>query len=549
MKTSGAMRGAVRWYAGAALLAGALFAWVLTAPLGHGAVLVVDNAGQLAAATAATVACLRAGRRGDPHQKRTWLLLGTGVGCWAAGQAVWSFYEVVLGREAPFPSWADVGFLLFPVVAAAGLLSWLRVSARVAACARDVLDGAIIAGSLLVLSWATTLGSVYAAGGADRLGFVLSLAYPVGDVVMATLVLLTLARAKVRQRGVLLAVAAGLGGLAVADSAYVYLVTVDAYASGSLISAGWVVGFLLITAGALSNKPTTDSGPAHREVFAAEGLTISASRLPMLLPYLPLVAAQAAVIDQVFGSTEVPMVSVALGFALVALVLARQLLALTENRRLLIELGTARDRLRHQALHDGLTGLPNRTLFTDRVQHAVAVRPGPESGVAVLFCDLDDFKVVNDELGHEAGDELLCHVADRLRDSLRPGDTVARLGGDEFAVLLTDPGEAVAIAARLIDAVERPCVLGGVSVQMAFSIGVARSCDLEQDDGQRALGALAPSEQVRLLLRAADRAMYLAKAAGKGQAVLAAASAAESGVPAAGPARVQAHSDALGGAA
>ena len=141
MKTSEAMRGAVRWYAGAALLTGALFAWMLTVPLGRGAVLVVDNGGQLAAAAAATVACLRAGRRGDPHQRRTWLLLGTGVGCWAAGQAVWSFYEVVLGREAPFPSWADVGFLLFPVVAAAGLLSWLRVSARVAARARTPQRG------------------------------------------------------------------------------------------------------------------------------------------------------------------------------------------------------------------------------------------------------------------------------------------------------------------------------------------------------------------------------------------------------------------------
>ena len=523
MKTSGAMRGAVRWYAGAAVLVGALFAWVLTAPLGHGAVLVVDNGGQLAAATAATVACLRAGRRGDPHQKRTWLLLGAGVGCWTAGQAVWSFYEVVLGHEAPFPSWADVGFLLFPVVAAAGLLSWLRVSARVAARARDVLDGAIIAGSLLVLSWGTTLGSVYAAGGADRLAFALSLAYPIGDIVMATLVLLTLARAKARQRGVLLAVAAGLGGLAVADSAYVYLVTVDAYASGSLISAGWVVGFLLIAAGALSNEPATDSAARHLEVFAADGIAISASRLPMLLPYLPLMAAQAVVIGQVLTSIEVPTVSVGLGFALVALVLARQLLALNENHRLLVELSTARDRLRHHALHDGLTGLPNRTLFTDRVQHAVSVRPVLEQGVAVLFCDLDDFKSVNDELGHEAGDELLRQVADRLRAALRPGDTVARLGGDEFAVLLQDAGDALTIAARLIDVVGRPCVVDGVTVQVALSIGVARSLDLERDDDPGALGpdqsVLELSEQVRGLLRAADRAMYRAKAAGKGQVV------------------------------
>jgi diguanylate cyclase (GGDEF)-like protein len=497
-----------------AVLLGAFFAWVLTAPLGHEVILIVDNGGQLGASVAAAAACLWASRRGDPARRRAWRLLGVGVGCWAAGQAVWSFYEVVLGEEAPFPSWADVGFLLFPVIAAAGLAAWLTAGAR----ARDIMDGAIIAASLLVLSWGTTLGSVYAAGTDDRLSFALSLTYPVGDLVMATLVLFTLARSQSHQRGVLLAVAAGLGGLAVADSAYVYLITVEAYASGNLISSGWVVGFLLIAAGAASSDTATTSMAARKGDHAAPA-PIAKSRVSMLLPYAPMVVAEGLVIYQLTQLSEVPVVSVGLGFGLVALVLARQWLALNENRRLLTELGATRDRLHHLALHDGLTGLANRTLFTDRVEHALSVRQSPERCVAVLFCDLDDFKIVNDGLGHEAGDTILCRVADRLRDALRSGDTIARLGGDEFAVLLEDPSDAHTVAARLVEEVGRPCDLDGEIVQVSISVGLALSRDLSGEDGATMNADCSPSEQARRLLRAADGAMYGAKGAGKGRAV------------------------------
>ncbi|MEO7267291.1 MAG: EAL domain-containing protein [Candidatus Limnocylindria bacterium] len=162
--------------------------------------------------------------------------------------------------------------------------------------------------------------------------------------------------------------------------------------------------------------------------------------------------------------------------------------------------------LRHRALHDSLTGLANRALFADRTQHALD-RAGRERGIspAVLFLDLDDFKTINDSLGHSAGDALLVAVGRRLERILRPADTAARLGGDEFAVLLEDvlSDTPQAVAARLLEAFEQPFSIMHKQVQIRVSIGIARD----------PTGSAGPEE----LLRNADLAMYVAKQRGKGR--------------------------------
>jgi diguanylate cyclase (GGDEF)-like protein len=167
--------------------------------------------------------------------------------------------------------------------------------------------------------------------------------------------------------------------------------------------------------------------------------------------------------------------------------------------------------LQHQAFYDTLTGLPNRALFLDRLGHALARTRRVDEGLAVLFLDLDDFKLVNDSLGHAAGDELLRGVAQRLTTSLRPGDTAARFGGDEFTVLLeqvADAKEAAAIAERLRVALAVPLSVAGRSLVAGVSVGLAGSFV-----GEDAATASA-------LLQAADLALYQAKAAGKGQLVV-----------------------------
>ena len=133
------------------------------------------------------------------------------------------------------------------------------------------------------------------------------------------------------------------------------------------------------------------------------------------------------------------------------MVLTRQFLAMIDNQRLLTALAEVGDQMEHQATHDALTGLPNRMLFAKRLDRALIASP---SNVDVLFCDLDNFKDVNDELGHGAGDLLLKIVAERLLDCVRTGDTVARLGGDEFAILLEDCPDAREVADRVVASME-----------------------------------------------------------------------------------------------
>jgi diguanylate cyclase (GGDEF)-like protein len=156
------------------------------------------------------------------------------------------------------------------------------------------------------------------------------------------------------------------------------------------------------------------------------------------------------------------------------------------------------------ARHDALTGLHNRGVFTDRLTQALRER-GTRGLVAVLYCDLDGFKEVNDLLGHDAGDRLLVLVAERVMECLREGDTAARLGGDEFGVLLddlTDEQQAEAVAQRLLEALEAPFVTGDQHVRVRVSIGIAFS-------GSEPTTA-------ELLINCADTAMYAAKARGKG---------------------------------
>jgi diguanylate cyclase (GGDEF)-like protein len=438
----------------------------------------LDDLGQLLAAATAAVACIRRSRQEPPGRVRTgWRWLGLSALSWALG-AIWSWYELLRQISVPFPSGADIGFLAAVPASVAGVV--LLTAA----------DGKI----------GSTLGSVYHGGG-TMLSHTIALIYPVGDVVVATVVLTALAVCHGPHRRQLALIGTGLISIAVADSAFAYLTQTNAYGDGSFLDTGWVAGYLMIALAAARTLPT----PASRQRSGHLSLG------QIVLPYWAVLGAAAVALTRAAQGHKFDRAAIILGFVTMSLAFARQLLTVLENaalnRRLeatVSELSAREEDFAHQALHDPLTGLANRVLFADRVKHALERQRRSGNRLAVMICDLDEFKAVNDSLGHAAGDEVLCEVARRLSEAVRGGDNLARLGGDEFAILLEDVedhADVRAVADRVVASVKEPVQAAGRELRIGISVGITVGVP-GRDDGPA-------------LLRDADVALYEAKAAGK----------------------------------
>jgi diguanylate cyclase (GGDEF)-like protein/PAS domain S-box-containing protein len=593
----------------------------------------LSNAGLTLFACAAGVAGLHRSAAHSGRVRRFWRLLGASSLSWGIGMAVWTWYESVRDIEVPFPSLADVGYLTSPFLAGWALMTLPLAAPTRAGRARTILDGLIVASSLLLVSWMLVLDSIVQAGG-GVVSQAISLAYPVSDIVLITTVVYTWMRARHRGAGLpvsLPLIGVGLVALAVADSGFVYLTSAGSYSSGAWIDLGWGAGFCLLLLATL--RPGQDAVDVENDEVAARPLG-------NLLPYAAVgVALLTSSLEVLRGETTSAM-HFWMRTVIMVLLVARQILTLLENHALTRDLerrveartaevrasgerfaalvqhssdlvtvvdrrgtvlyqsqssqpllgfdadtmvgrsltdfltpasaadltavlrGVAGDadrvqtvhstwrhasgrecqmevtltnllanpavgglvlntrdvtdrislerQLTHQAFTDSLTDLPNRALFKDRLQHALARRADSSPPMAVYFLDLDGFKGVNDTLGHSAGDDLLVEVAARLRSAVRPSDTVARFGGDEFAILVEDlptSEDDTALAQRICDAIEAPILLGGEEVHVSASIGIAHRDDCSVDAEQ--------------MLRNADLAMYQAKAGAGGFAVFA----------------------------
>ena len=449
----------------------------------------IDDIAEMLAAAAASGAALWRASRSRRRTRTSWLLIAGGTGGWAVGEAIWCYYELLAGRDTPFPSLADAGFLVFPVLGLIGLL--VRPSSAFAGQGRVrvALDAVLVAASLFVVSWGTALGEVYKAGADSTFAAIVSLAYPGSDIVLLSVTVIVISYARTGARLGLWWITAGLIALSVGDSGFAYLTAVDRYGAVNFVDAGWVAGFLILAVAAI-----VDDVPDEDEDQPV------APRFALLLPFAPATAAILVLLRVAASSRVIDRPLTVSGTFLVAALIGRQVLVLLENRALM-------GRISHQAFHDVLTGLANRALFSDRLEHALALHRRDMRPVAVLLIDVDDFKTVNDSLGHPAGDELLIRISERLCATVRTGDTVARLGGDEFAVLVEDGGDGLDVAGRLLTSLDHPVLLSGREVQVRASIGVAL------------LDAGDPPANGTEMLKRADVAMYAAKRAGKGTAM------------------------------
>ncbi len=423
-----------------------------------------------------------------PADRTPWLFIAAGMSSFLIADICYYVLELVAGDEGPaFPSIADFFYLCMYPLVILGLVKMLREVAP----GRDyasLIDAAVVGISIFGALWVLFVDDVVDAPFDSLAGLITQLAYPVMDVAILTVAARLVVHLHLRHKPSAFIVAA-IGSLAIADTAYGIYNVKGTFETGLFIDAFWLGFYVLFGVAALHPEAGRTGVPEE----AAEGRLTVRQLAIMFVATLGV-----PLIDLFWGTPADRPVTIAASGLLFLFILLR-VFSLTRA------LERGRDRLRHEASHDSLTGLCNRNLFAERAARALR-ETDEDHTLAVLFIDLDDFKVINDSLGHFAGDQLLREASVRLARCVRPGDTVARLGGDEFAVLLrsaVDRNDVISVARRVLDVMSTPIDLGRRTVRASCSIGIATDLD--------------ESTEVETLLRNADVAMYLSKSRGKGR--------------------------------
>jgi diguanylate cyclase len=425
-------------------------------------------------------------RINKPAHARSWRFIAIGAGCFLSGDICYYILEAVK-NTTPFPSLADPLYLsMYPLVIA-GLIGLLRRSSPTRDWA-GVVDAAMIAVATFAVLVVLIMDRYLASASLGPGGRLISIAYPVMDVALLAVAARLVGSLHIRESSYAL-LSAGLCSLLVADIIYGVLNSAGNFKTGGPADAFWL-GFYILT-GVAALRPEAAFEPRVRAVKAG----ITRPRLAVL----SLTVVTVPIINLIWGKQIDKLllnVSATVMFLLVLIRMTGLMAVVQRNER----------RALHDARHDALTGLANRVLFGERVDHIV--RKEANGVVAVLFVDLDDFKVVNDSLGHHVGDQLLMVVSDRLKMCVRDVDTVARLSGDEFAIVLesaVDRHDAIGVAERVQSLLAEPIEVGGREVMITASVGISveRRADMPMGGSE--------------LLRSADVAMYHAKRKGKGR--------------------------------
>jgi diguanylate cyclase len=412
------------------------------------------------------------------RNRRAWITIIGGLLLFVAGDLVTNALDA-LGQDGAWTLLAELFYLSAYVPIAVGLSMLWRAEGWLSNVGAMV-DGVIVAVAAGVLLWVFVLGPSAGVRGAF---------YPAADLLL--IVLGAQVAMRMRRSWGAAGLIVGSSALLAGDLWFAMLLSNGGYESGHPVDMVWGVGYVAFVAGAASGSFGDDMAVDNDEGGLSLIRIVVLAATSLILPIA--LAAQAATgrdvsIAPLIGGTMALFLLVVLRLAIVA----RQL----DRSRWL---------LAHEATHDALTGLGNRSLYGTRVQQAIEASRTTPSRVAVLCIDLDDFKTINDSLGHAAGDAMLREIGTRLRSVVRRADSVARLGGDEFAVLVNDePADAaLEVADRLLAEISRPiAVAPSTYTQTSASIGIAYG---------------AQGESVDSLLRDADVAMYLAKNHGKGR--------------------------------
>ncbi|MEY2553888.1 MAG: diguanylate cyclase [Ilumatobacteraceae bacterium] len=437
-----------------------------------------------------------------PVRSAPWYLLAAGMTLWVIGDGIYNasvFFKV----DVPYPSASDPFFLMAYPVLGVGLVLTQRPQRRRRSGAAALIEAAIITLSASLASWVLLMRPYLDDPTATLLARTVSVSYPVGDLILLG-VMIPMIRSGQRRSPSSRFLMTWLTLLLVSDAIYSGMVIHGSYVDGAWIDGGWLIGYVVLAVAAL--HPSMAS--PHRELDEHHTRPTMGWVTLGLLAVASVAGPALLVIEAVTKDWSAAAVTAICCVILALLVLLRLTGLVRESDARRRELDGTLEQLSFQTLHDQLTGLANRGLFADRVQHAAARFTRTTSTYAVLMFDLDDFKEINDAMGHLAGDILLSEVAARLTATARNSDTVARLGGDEFAMLLEGSegvAGAVRAAERALEAVKAPIDLGGRTISPSASVGIAMHD---------------PAHAAADTLRHADLAMYAAKQSGKGRAVV-----------------------------
>ncbi|MER7002356.1 bifunctional diguanylate cyclase/phosphodiesterase [Dactylosporangium sp. NPDC000555] len=434
------------------------------------------NVGYEAVAFGAVIMVLLGVRRNRPERRALWYLFAAGLAVRILGDVTYGIFFHKTGA-VPFPCVADAFYLgAYPAIAA-GMWLLLRAQGRDRA---GLIDGCITAASGGLLFWAFVMRPIADAGRVSAIQQAFSLAYPAADVVLLVLLARLLTGRAARKPSYWLLVASMLVMFA-SNVSYSVLSNYSAVPNG-VLETGWLTSYVALGAAALH--------PSMRALTARVDVAETApSRGRLVVLAISSLIAPVLLLGQ--GLAGVRHID---WLAIGAVAAALFLLVLVRMAGLVGQVQSQAYQLSELAMRDDLTGLPNRRLLEELIRDELNRGGHPQ----VAFIDLDDFKRINDGLGHAVGDQLLVAVGRRLGGVLRPADVVARLGGDEFAVLMPETGRtaADALVAELAAALEQPVFAGEHHLLVQAGIGVAD-----------AAGTRDPFE----VLRRADVAMYAAK--------------------------------------
>ncbi len=467
-----------------------------------------------------------------------WYLIAIAQLSFVIGDVLWFIFEVILHVE-PFPSIADFFYMLYYPLILGGIHLFPRMKTSKIELTKNRIDLLLILLSAGLVLWFFLLRP-YASGleeGPFLVKF-LSLAYPAGDLILfSALLMLIYNYPKEREQSVLFFLIISIFVQIIADIIFSYQSLIDSYVSASWVDCGWVLGYLFLGIAGIIRLGADTENRTQSILNYLQNFSLSKyiKKIQRYLPYFFVISSYTYLI--LYASEEIPgkfVILVIVIGVVIFLSVVRQHLVIVENEKLNNELEETlsdlagksfqlekiNEELRHEiierkkieeqlsfdALHDGLTKLPNRTLLLDRLNHAMEIsKRNRDYSFSVLFIDLDQFKNVNDTLGHAIGDKLLINFSERIKKCIRNSDTFARLGGDEFAILLEDheaENKAVNVADRIQKNLREPYLLSGQKFFVTASIGIVNDISENYDNADA-------------ILRDADIAMYRAKELGK----------------------------------